>query len=552
VPAADLVFLGPTVEPITPVAGPAPDALAVTDGRIAAVGRRTELEPLIGPATRVIRMNGETLLPGFQDAHIHPVQGELTAMQCDLSELGAEEFDDAIREYATGHPERTWVVGAGWSVTDFPDAAPRRAELDALVPDRPAFLWSRDGHSAWVNSRALAVAGISADTADPAGGLIVRDPDGSPSGTLREGAVSLVEAFVPAPSAEEHAAALAAVQRRLHALGITGWQDASVYDSGATARQLEAYRSSAEAGSLEARVVASLFWDPRHGLEQVEGFVEQAAGASVGRLRASTVKIWVDGVIEGLTAAMLEPYTDEQGNLTDNRGMALVPPESLRAAVTALDAAGLQVHMHAIGDAAVRSALDAIQAARQANGASDLRHHIAHIQLIHPADLPRFAALGATGNMQPIWACHEPTMDQRTIPFLGPERTGWQYPFASLLRHGARLAAGSDWPVSSANPLLEMEVATTRVNELTRSGEAFLPDERLSLDEALSAFTIGSAYVSHLDGETGSLEVGKLADLTLLDRNLRAPGGGPIGEAKVLATWVEGREVYAKPMAAPG
>ena len=544
-PAADIAFLGPTVERIATIAGPPPDALAVKHGRIAAVGRRADVEPLIGPATRVIRLNGETLLPGFQDAHIHPVQGELTAMQCDLSELRAEQFHDAIRGYATGHPERTWVVGAGWSVTDFPDAAPRRGELDALVPDRPAFLWSRDGHSAWVNSRALDVAGISADTADPPGGLIVRDAGGSPGGTLREGAVSLVEAFVPPPSAEEHATALAAVQRRLHAFGITGWQDASVYDTGATARQLEAYRASAEAGSLQARVVASLFWDPRLGIEQVEGFVEQAASTEVGRLRASTVKIWVDGVIEGLTAAMLEPYTDEQGNVTDNRGMALVPPEILRAAVIALDAAGLQVHMHAIGDAAVRSALDAIEAARQANGLSDLRHHIAHIQLIHPADLPRFAALGATGNMQPIWACHEPTMDQRTIPFLGAERTAWQYPFASLLRHGARLAAGSDWPVSSANPLLEIEVAVTRVNELTRSGEAFLPDERLSLDEALSAFTIGSAYVSHLDDETGSLEVGKLADLALLDRNLRDPDAGPIGEAQVQATWVEGREVFA-------
>jgi predicted amidohydrolase YtcJ len=552
VPAADLAFLGSTVEPITPVSGPPLDALAVTDGRISAVGRRADVEPVIGPATRVIRLNGETLLPGFQDAHIHPVQGELTAMQCDLSELRAEQFHAAIRGYATGHRDRAWVVGAGWSVTDFPDAAPRRAELDALVPDRPAFLWSRDGHSAWVNSRALDVAGISANTPDPAGGLIVRDPDGSPSGTLREGAVSLVEALVPPPSAEEHATALAAVQRRLHAFGITAWQDASVYDSGATARQLEAYRASAEAGSLEARVVASLFWDPRHGLEQVEGFVEQAAGARVGRLRASTVKIWVDGVIEGLTAAMLEPYTDEQGNVTDNRGMALVPPETLHAAVTALDAAGLQVHMHAIGDAAVRSALDAIEAARQANGPSDLRHHIAHIQLIHPTDLPRFAALGATGNMQPIWACHEPTMDQRTIPFLGPERTGWQYPFASLLRHGARLAAGSDWPVSSANPLLEIEVAVTRVDPDARAGDPFLPGEGLSLDVALSAFTIGSAYVSHLDDETGSLEVGKLADLTLLDRNLRDLDARPTGEARVQATWVEGREVYAKPMAAPG
>lgn len=548
--AADLVFVGATVEPITPFAGSAPDAVAVTDGRISAVGGTPDVKELIGAGTRVIRLDGETLLPGFQDAHIHPVQGELTVMQCDLSELSADQFDAAIRAYCAQHPERSWIVGAGWSVTDFPDAAPRRAELDALVPDRPAFLWSRDGHSAWVNSRALSLAGITAATPDPVGGLIVRDADGSPGGTLREGGVSLVEQLVPPLSAEEHAIALASVQRRMHALGITAWQDASVYDSGACARQLEAYRAAAEAGSLQARVVAALFWDPRRGLEQVDGFVEQAASASGGRLRAGTVKIWVDGVIEGLTAAMLNPYLDEHGHATDDRGMALVPPEPLREAVITLDRAGLQVHMHAIGDAAVRSALDAIEAARRANGPSDLRHHIAHIQLIHPSDLPRFATLGATGNMQPIWACHEPTMDQRTIPFLGPERTTWQYPFASLLRHSARLAAGSDWPVSSADPLLEIEVATTRVDPGARAGSPLLPDERLSLDEALAAFTVGSAYVNHLDGETGSLEVGKLADLALLDRNLRDASAGPIGEARVQATWVEGREVYAKPMRA--
>jgi predicted amidohydrolase YtcJ len=548
VPAADLLFLGATVETIAPIAGPAPDALAVTDGRIAAVGMRADLEQLIGATTRVIRLDGETLLPGFQDAHIHPVQGELTAMQCDLGELSLDQFDAAIRAYAAQHPDREWIVGAGWSVTDFPDAAPRSADLDALVPNRPAFLWSRDGHSAWVNSRALDLAGISAATNDPVGGLIVRGPDGSPSGTLREGAMSLVEELLPPMGVEEHAAALASVQRRLHALGITAWQDASVYDTGACARQLEAYRAAAEAGSLEARVVAALFWDPRHGVEQVDGFVEQRAAASIGRLSAGTVKIWVDGVIEGLTAAMLDPYLDEHGELTDSRGMALVPPEPLREAVIALDRAGLQVHLHAIGDAAVRSALDAIEAARHANGPSDMRHHIAHIQLIHPTDLPRFAALGATANMQPIWACHEPTMDQRTIPFLGPERTSWQYPFASLQRHGARLAGGSDWPVTSANPMLEIEVAMTRVNQSTRSGDPFLPDERLSLDQALAAFSIGSAYVNQLDAETGSLEVGKLADLALLDRNLRGPRTGPIGDAKVLATWVEGLEVFALPI----
>ena len=547
-PAADLAFLGATIEPIARFAGPAPDALAVADGRIIALGAAANVQPLIGPKTRVIRLNRETLLPGFQDAHIHPIQGELTAMRCDLKDLDPAQYGDAIRAYAARHPDRPWIVGAGWSVTDFPDAAPRRGDLDALVADRPVFLWSRDGHSAWVSSRALELAGITAATPDPVGGLIVRDIDGSPGGTLREGAVSLVEELVPPASAEEHAAALTAVQRRLHALGITAWQDASVYDPDACARQLEAYRAAAEGGTLQARVVAALFWDPRRGLEQIKGFLEQRAAASVGRLRAGTVKIWVDGVVEGLTAAMLDPYLDERGRATANRGLALVPPEPLREAVVALDRVGLQVHLHAIGDAAVRSALDAIEAGRRSNGPSDLRHHIAHIQVIHPADLPRFATVGAVATMQPIWARHEPTMDERTIPFLGTERTAWQYPFASLLRQGARLAGGSDWPVTSANPLLEIEVAVTRVSHLARTGMPFLPGERLSLDEALAAFTIGSAHVNHLDAETGSLEVGKLADLTLLDRNLRAPDAGPIGEVKVQGTWVEGLEVFAAPI----
>jgi predicted amidohydrolase YtcJ len=551
-PAADLVFLGASVEPITPREGPPPDAVAISAGRISAVGSAADVEALIGPATRVLRLNGETLIPGFQDAHIHPVQGELTAARCDLSELPVEKFDGAIRGYAAQHPEVEWIVGAGWSASDFPDAAPPREALDELVPDRPAFLWSRDGHSAWVNTRALTLAGISAATPDPPGGMIVRDAGGGPAGTLREGAVSLVELLVPPPSAEEHTEAVAAVQHRLHAFGITAWQDASVYDTAACARQLEAYRAAAAAGTLDARVVAALFWDPRRGLEQVDGFVAQRRAATVGRLRADTVKIWVDGVVEGLTAAMLDPYLDVTGRPTEDRGMALVPPGMVRDAVVALDRAQLQVHLHAIGDAGVRSALDAIEAARRTNGDSDLRHHIAHIQVIHPADIPRFAPLGATANMQPIWACHEPVMEERTIPFLGPERTSWQYPFASLLRAGARLAGGSDWPVTSANPLLEMEVAVTRVSEVTRDAAPFLPDERLSLDEALAAFTIGSAYVNHLDAETGSIEVGKLADLTLLDRDLRDRDAGPIGEARVQTTWVEGAEVYDRPMATPG
>jgi predicted amidohydrolase YtcJ len=260
------------------------------------------------------------------------------------------------------------------------------------------------------------------------------------------------------------------------------------------------------------------------------------------------VKIMLDGVLETFTGAMLDPYLDRDGRPTDNRGIDFVDAESVREHTARLDAAGLQVHFHAIGDRAVRAGLDAIEAARAANGMTDTRPHISHIQVIHPDDVPRFAKLRAVANAQPLWACHEVQMDELTIPFLGAERTGWQYPFGSLLRSGARLAMGSDWGVSTPNPLLEMEVAVTRVYPTARgSADAFLPAERLTLEEAIRAFTLGSAYVNHLDGETGTIEAGKLADLAVIDRDLFAEDAGPIGDAKVLATFVDGKAVFEDP-----
>jgi predicted amidohydrolase YtcJ len=271
----------------------------------------------------------------------------------------------------------------------------------------------------------------------------------------------------------------------------------------------------------------------------------------VGRFSPTSVKIMQDGVIENFTAAMLEPYLDGEGLPTDNRGISFVEPERLNGYVTKLDALGFQVHFHAIGDRAVREALDSIEAARQANGPNDLRHHIAHIQVIHPNDVPRFRELGVVANGQPLWACHETQMDELNIPFIGPERASWQYPFRSLTAAGAVLAFGSDWSVSSPDPLAEMLIAVERrvptgfehLGEHAR--EIFLPEERIDLPTAIAAFTMGSAYVNHLDDVTGSIEVGKEADLVAFDRDLFAGPLADLLDTSVELTMVAGERVHA-------
>lgn len=533
---ADLVVLGASVE--TMVYGtPAADAVAVRDGRIVLVGRSSDARRLVGTRTRVIELRGETVLPGFQDAHIHPIEGGMLAETCDLHGLpDASAYLDAVAAHAAAHPERPWIVGEGWALTAFPGGEPTRELLDAIVHDRPAFLYSHDGHVGWANTQALAMAGIDRTTPDPPDGRIVRDADGQPIGTLVDGAVDLLAPHLPEPTHADRLDGLRVAQRQLHALGITAWQDAHVEPDA-----LAVYREAADAGWLTARVVAALWWRRDVGLEQIEAFERQRAESSVGRLRADSVKLMLDGIIESKTAFMTAPYT---GSGT-TAGAPFIDPDLLREAVSELDRRGFQAHFHAIGDAAVRLALDSIEAARTANGASDHRHHVSHLEVVHPDDVPRFGRLGAVANIQPFWAADDDQMQTLRLPLLGPDRGGWQYPFGSLLRGGATLAGGSDWTVTTANPLLEIEVAVNRIAPDTRDAAPFLPDERLSLDAALRAFTAGSAYVNHLDTQTGTIETGKLADLVILDRDLRSPDSGPIGEASVRWTFVEGAEVYA-------
>ena len=533
---------------------PGGEALAVASDRIVAIGADRDILRLRGPGTRVIDLRGRTVLPGFTDAHTHPISGGLRHVECDLDRFDtADDHLAAVAAYAAAHPDRAWIVGDGWSMETFPGGIPRREALDAIVPDRPVFLTNRDGHGAWVNSRALDLAGITASTPDPSLGRIERDPDGRPVGMLQEGAMDLVARLIPRHDSATLEHAIRDAQAELHALGITGWQDANV-----DPQCVAAYRAVAESGALTARVVLSMGAAELDVFEGVEGLVaireavrtagqaSAAGGPGSARLAATSIKFFVDGVLENRTGALLEPYLDADGNPTGGSGVSNYDPAELNRLAVELDALGFQLHYHAIGDRGVREALDAIEAARSANGARDGRHHIAHIQLIHPDDLPRFATLDAIANAQPLWAVHEAQMDVLTIPFLGPERTGWQYPFASLLRSGARLAFGSDWTVSTANPFPQIEVAVRRVWPDNRDAAPFLPGERITLNEALRAATVGSAFVNRQD-DAGWLGAGRLADLVVLDRNIDAPDASPIGDATVIATMVGGDLVHELP-----
>ncbi len=550
---ADLVLTGGAVYTVDAARSWA-QAVAVKDGRIVAVGTDSGLRPHVGPRTEVINLRGRMLLPGFQDAHVHASGGGLERSQCDLTGVHTREgYLAAIRSYADRNPGAAWIAGGGWGMDVFPGGVPSKDDLDTIVPDRPVFLSNRDHHGAWVNSRALALAGVDATTPDPPDGRIERTATGEPQGSLHEGAMNLVERIVPAVTLAERVSGVLEGQRYLHSLGITAWQEAIVGEYAVVPDSLDAFREVDGRGLLTARVTGALWWRRTAGLTQLDFLAERRAIASGPRFRATSVKIMQDGVCENFTAAMLTPYLDGHGHETEGRGTSFFDPEELKEAVTAIDAGGFQVHIHAIGDRAVREALDAIAAARAANGPTAGRHHIAHLQVIHPDDVPRFRDLGVLANCQPLWASNEPQMTELTMPFLGPERSAWQYPFGSLAASGAQLCFGSDWPVSSPNPMWQMHTAVNRTTSPEypfrgpETDEPFLPGERIGLPAAIAAFTMGSAYVNHDERDAGSVEPGKRADLVVLDRNLFTQPAAEIALAEVDLTLADGAVVYARP-----
>ena len=517
------------------------EAVAVSEGEIVYVGSGAGAEAHIGSATRVIDLAGRMMLPAFQDSHIHPISGGVEASACDLNNLsGLPAYRSQIAEYAAANPDVEWITGGGWLMSVFgPGGSPSKSILDELVADRPVFLTSADGHTGWANSRALEIAGIDADTPDPVDGVIDRDPDsGEPIGSLQEGAMYLVTEHIPPQTMETTVTGLRYARDMLHGYGITSLQEAA-----ANRQNLQAYQALENAGELNLRVVASLWWDRDQGLEQIDDLKalrEEFGGGTL--LRPTTVKIMEDGVMENYTAAMLEPYLIPDGS----RGIPMVEPELLKQAVTALDAEGFQVHFHTIGDAAVRYAMDAIEAAIDANGRLGNRHHLSHIQMFNPADIPRFAELDAIANFQPLWAYADEYVTELTVPFIGEERARWMYPIRSVLDTGATVAFGSDWSVSSPNPFAQMETAVTRRGAFDEPMPVFIPEERIELDEAIRAFTINAAFLNKHEDTTGSIEVGKLADLIVLDQNLFEVEPADLSDTNVLLTLFAGQPVHGE------
>jgi predicted amidohydrolase YtcJ len=564
---ADLVLAGGKIRTPAHPSGFV-SALAVRGGLIQAVGSDDEIRELTGRRTRVVDLRGRLALPAFGDAHVHAVAGGLESLRCNLLGLRTRhECLAAVSDYCSALPERAWVLGGGWSMSAFPGGLPTAADLDTVTGGRPAFLPNRDHHSGWVNTAALALAGIDSRTPDPVDGRIERDHAGRPTGTLHDGAMRLVAAHVPAPDPAELLAGLLAGQTHLHSLGITRFQDACVGAAGELGipDAFDTYLMAADYGMLSSQVVGALWWDRSRGLDQIDDLLarrERAAGGlgggglggsglgGGGGFRATTVKLMLDGVCETFTAAMSTPYLDRDGHRGDHRGRLFLEPEALGEITRRLAAEGFQLHFHAIGDRAVSTALDAL-AALPAGPRRDARHHLAHLQFISPRDLGRFAALDAVANFQPLWACAETQMEELTIPFVGAERTAWQYQIGALAAAGTRIAFGSDWPVSSADPLQEIHVAVNRVlsASLGRPGEPecehpFLPDQAITLDAAIDAFTTGVAWVNHEEDVAGQLLPGMRADLAVLDQDLYAIGARDIGSTSVVMTVAGGTVVH--------
>lgn len=527
---ADLILAGGVVHTMDATL-PRAEALAIRDGRILAVGSVAEIAARYDGPVRALE--GAMVLPGFHDAHVHPIGAGIDLLRCDLSTARtAEETVAAVAACDRESPGEGWLLGAGWSLGLFEDANPHKSLLDDVVSGRPVLLQGADGHSSWANSRALAEAGIERETAAPPLGVIERDADGSPSGTVRETAQELLWSVAPEPTEAEREAALLAAVAVLNSVGVTSAVGAAVDQRG-----LALYQRLAAEGRLNLRFVASM---GGYG-EEGDAFADPASRDTGGRVRNDAVKIFADGVLEGETAALIEPYLDaESGHL----GMLNVPPDVLNARVVEMDRRGIQVHVHAIGDAAVREALDAFAAARAANGVTDNRHHIAHLQLIHPDDYPRFAALGVAADFQAVWAYPDEYIVDINTAQVGQARVDRMYPIGSLERAGATIVAGSDWNVSTPNPLVATEVAITRQDpEGIRPG-VLNAGEAVSLDSMLEAYTVNGAWLMHQENETGRLAPGMLADLVVLEKDLYDVAPSEVGEVRVLATYLEGELVY--------
>jgi hypothetical protein len=529
-------------------------AIAFTGNAIVAVGTDADVETLIGPNTKVVDLGGMLVLPGMFDTHIHPIIGAVDRSKCSLEGVKAtvealKPVIQACLAEAPGGPD-DWFEAVQLDNYGFSATA---KDLDTIEAERPMALAGNDGHTIWVNSRGLELLGITAETPDPPGGKIARDASGAPAGSFTDAAATIVSDKMPVPSLDERAAWTALALKDMSAYGLT-----SILDAYVTPADAEVWRELYDSGRLAMRVRMAVYLaDPSSLFRPAANASDAAIGRFVATakkgdidpdfLRSSLVKVFADGVMEypAQTAAMLSPYLDKDGKPTDKSGALYFEPDDFARLVTRLDAEGIAVHVHAIGDRGVRATLDAFEAARKANGDRDNRHQIAHLQLVDPADFPRFKELGVIADMQLEWARREPATEGPLEPYLGPKRYKYVYPAGSLYRAGATIAGGSDWDISSFNPFRAMQVAVTRA--LGKDQRPLNIDEAIPLTTAIDAYTINAAYAMKQDKTTGSLEVGKRADLVVLDRDILTIDPDRIGETKVLFTYLDGRLVHSGP-----
>ncbi len=514
-------------------------AVAIAGDQIVFVGSNEDVESYIGPGTLVKDIEGKMVLPGFIDAHAHPFLAMDLVGNISLYSLESlEGYIRGITEYVKGHPDAKIYRGSGWTDALFPSLGPTKEILDAIIPDRPIAIVSYDGHSMWVNSVTLERAQINEDTPDPEGGRIERDPEtGRPSGTLRETAFKLVESVIPDYSIEERKKTLFAYQEMATRVGITMSHDAML-----ETQSIAAFNALAEENQLKMRFRGSITIEPgQEIMQQVERIIEERSKNTHPFFQTHAAKIFVDGVVEGGTAYLLEPYNHRP----EFRGEPIWNPEILSNVCAALDEKSIQIHFHVIGDAATHITLEALEYAQSVNGKRDARHLMTHLQLVAPEDIRRIAQLGVVGVPQPFWFKIDDYYRKLAMPYLGKVRADRQYPMQSLIDAHVIMASSSDFPVTIPfDPLIAIQTGISRTTSEDPSTDVLWPEERSTLEEMIVSYTYNGAFANFLENETGSIEVGKYADMIVLDQNLFEIPTNEIATSRVLLTLVDGKVVY--------
>ncbi|MDG2228587.1 MAG: amidohydrolase [Gammaproteobacteria bacterium] len=519
------------------------NSIAIKDGIILAVGTKSSIQKLIGENTKVNNLEGKMMLPSFHDAHSHPIWDGVNRLKCILTDLyDIQDIKDMLRVCLNSELTQTtgWIVGSGLNIGLFSAGNPNKSLLDDISKDIPIILWANDGHSALANSKAFELANITAETINPPYGVIERDPQtGEPSGTLRESsAINLVLVLTPKDTDSDYDKGLSISQEMAHSFGITSVLEAAVGE-----RHMATYKRAADREELDLRVFTCLEYGKTNFVHDASTFEDvylKLDQFNHPRINVNCVKIFIDGVLEGQTGALLEPYLDS-GEI----GELILEKESLNKAIARFDSENRQVHTHAIGDRAVRAALDAYEYALKENGSLDNRHHISHLQMISKEDIPRFSELNIAATFQAVWAMPDEYITGISIPEIGIERVNKMYPIQSVFEAGGLIVGGSDWAVTTMNPLIAIETAITRKDPEDRLKGTLNKDERMGLTEMLKAYTINAAYIMHQDNITGSIEAGKFADLIILDKNLYNITPNEISEVRVVATIIEGKTVFS-------